>query len=562
MSFEAKNDFVYELFNRKVYYIPRNQRKYVWEKRNWKELFDDIDIAANIKKPSHFIGSIVLKDEGRKKGIPTYNIIDGQQRIITLTIFLTSIMYLLKKEEMIEDFNGTKQYVFAKDDKDKEIIMVSLETYASFEYIINQIVKTPPSDMQNTSSASFFGELLLDHQKDKNIADAFIAYTTYINEKMQLSTDQKQYLINIRDALLKTSYVSIIATSEEDSYTIFEILNARGLELEDYELLKNYIMRYLQPEGDRDKAKELWSNIENKLGKNMAKFIKHYAVHKYGYDENDRSSYKMIQSKSKGTNTQELLIDIIKKSEYYLKLVNPIESGGEKNCSPLEYKIYYFFKRKRQEQMRPILLSLISQTNTGKLSKAKYEKAISYLYKFFICYNLIGKENSNRIADTIYKYANKIENSYTDELLDEFLASLHKKLPPKENFINAFKDIGWSNHSKYFSGSKEKERVKIVLEIYEHYIAGKCDDLFTVEHVNPDSHDLLNGRIGNLIPLEEKLNDKCKDKDISAKADIYSDSGYKSARDLSKRIKLNQFDIDKRTEKLAEIFYDKILNFS
>ena len=62
--------------------------------------------------------------------------------------------------------------------------------------------------------------------------------------------------MQIRDALIAISYVNIISSTEEDSYTIFEILNARGLDLEDYELLKNYIMRYLQPIETRDDAKK------------------------------------------------------------------------------------------------------------------------------------------------------------------------------------------------------------------------------------------------------------------------------------------------------------------
>ena len=128
MGFQANDADIHNLFNRTRYDIPRNQRKYVWEQRNWKELFEDVAIVAeNKNQPPHFIGSIVLKDEGREQGISKYTIIDGQQRIMTLTIFLATIMYMLKIEGMDDDFNGTKQYVLAKDDKNKETIMVNAD---------------------------------------------------------------------------------------------------------------------------------------------------------------------------------------------------------------------------------------------------------------------------------------------------------------------------------------------------------------------------------------------------------------------------------------------------
>lgn len=71
----------------------------------------------------------------------------------------------------------------------------------------------------------------------------------------KLNTLENEKILQIRDAF-GISYVNIISTTEEDSYTIFEILYARGLDLEDYELLKNYIMRYLQPIETRDDAKK------------------------------------------------------------------------------------------------------------------------------------------------------------------------------------------------------------------------------------------------------------------------------------------------------------------
>lgn len=99
MSFEAKEKSVDKLLNDAIYCIPRNQRRYVWNTQNWTDIYDDVELVVDGISQSHFIGSIVLKDEGKDEGLQKYTIIDGQQRILTLTIFLASIMFMLKKEE-------------------------------------------------------------------------------------------------------------------------------------------------------------------------------------------------------------------------------------------------------------------------------------------------------------------------------------------------------------------------------------------------------------------------------------------------------------------------------
>lgn len=142
MSFDANDRKIYDLFNRNRFIIPRNQRRYVWSKRNWDELFEDISLVVCENFPAHFIGSIVLKDEGRENGLPNYTIIDGQQRIITLTILLASISYCMKINKLSEDFEGTMQYLVTKNDKAKDTIMVSSEYHEALESLINKIIKS------------------------------------------------------------------------------------------------------------------------------------------------------------------------------------------------------------------------------------------------------------------------------------------------------------------------------------------------------------------------------------------------------------------------------------
>lgn len=556
MAFNAEQKKIYELFNRKTYGIPRNQRRYVWQERNWEELFEDITYSIT-SDTSHFLGSFVLKDEGRINGLPNFTIIDGQQRIITLTIFLGSILYWLRKKKMEDDFLGTKLYVFTQDDKASETTIVKSEYHSSLESIIKLIRDMDEHEFENVSVSKLLEKGNQNPKKDKSIISAFKYYITKIDECLKMNGGNN-YLIKLRDAVVNVSYISIISTSEEDSYTIFEILNARGTELEDHELLKNYIMRYIQPEINRDKAKSIWADMEMQLGNDFKKFIKHYCTHRCKYKTNGASAYKTIQMNFKGRNTEELLNDLQKKAFYYSKLINPQE-----NCKheTVEYRVFSFFKRKRQEQLRPVLLSIIHHHEIGAIEDKLYDDTLNFIYNFYLCYNIIGEENSNKLTNVVYKYAEQIENKYEDNLLVEFSQNLKEKLPNETVFHNAFKNIGYSKFNSFYEGEKNKDKVQTVLEVLERYLnSGICMENFTIEHVLNDCECKENGQIGNLIPLEANLNQNLKNKDYQLKIEKYSDSNYKTARDFSKRFnKSESFDPNKRTEYLANLFYKKIL---
>lgn len=565
MSFDAHEEKVMGLFNRKVYSIPRNQRRYVWNTDNWQELYDDVQSVVNGLLQSHFIGSIVLKEDPIYNGLPHYSVIDGQQRIITLSIFLGSIMFWMKKKNMNNDFNGTIPYLIAKDDKANDIVMVTTENNGSLENIIQAIVNLDDDSTKKKTVTSLVDGNILN-KSDKIIGDAFKFYLNKIGDQIKDKQNSEEILIGLRNAVRDISFVNITATTEEDSYTIFEILNARGLDLEDHELLKNYIMRYIQPERDRDKAKVEWHKIEESLGStNIIKFVRHYTIHRYGdyRSKFETSDYKIIQDRNRGKRTWDLLMDLEKKSSYYLKLVSPSRVEDSANCTDLEYRIFSFFKKKRHEQMRPVLLSLITKKEEGDLDENLYEKTIKFLYNFYICYNIIGEENSNRLTNIVNKFSAKINRDCSEEIIQMFVDELRSKLPSKDMFINAFKNVGWSHHSSIYEGEKNKTRVQTVLEVFERYNnANFCLENFTIEHILPDSSSPENGQIGNLIPLEENYNLSCKDKELNDKMAIYQNSVYASTRMFANRYKTREFDPAKRSERMAEMFYDEILKLS
>lgn len=551
MSFEAKERAVDKLLNDSIYYIPRNQRRYVWTVDNWNDMYDDVLLVADGIASSHFIGSIVLKDEGKDEGLSKYTVIDGQQRILTLTIFLVAIMFVMKKRNLMDDFGGTQKYLVAKDIKNRYREIVYPEYHLSLPKMVNYILDAEQEDISAKSITAFANYCTVSSSKDKNIIDAFKFFASKVTE---LETDK---LLAVRDAIIGIGYVNIISSTEEDSYTIFEILNARGLDLEDHELLKNYIMRYLHPIERRDDAKRIWEEIESNLGRYIQPFFRHYAIHKYNYNNDKKKGmtvYKSIQSATKGRRVNELLDDIRLKSIYYARILTPDTEDRT------EFDVLTFFRRNRVEQFRPLILSLMHQYRDENITKEKYHSTLKFLYTFFVCYKIIGEENSNKLSDTVYKYAYQIETDFSIEKIDECIASLRDKLPTLPSFTNSFKNIGYSNHWGLYSDSKSKERCKLILELIEQYISGREVNMdVTIEHILPDSQSVDNSQIGNLFLLEERLNRRCKDKPLAEKIPIYNESVLMCPRGFTQRYQDREFVPEERTAFLARLIYNNIL---
>lgn len=556
MAFLAEQKPISILLTNNILGIPRNQRNYVWKKENWQDLLSDIKfVVQNGHEKNHFIGSVVLKQENAINGLNRFTIIDGQQRIITIILFLASIMKLFQEMDMKEDFDGTLQYLISKDRKGQEYCILSSENHIFLDDFVTRVVMYEyKKDIRELIKICAVNKMT-----ENNIVNCVLYFYENIKSDYSKMEDVKSYLISMRDAILDTNCVRITADTEEDSYTIFEILNARGQSLADHELLKNYIMRYILPKNEVDVVKKKWEQLENDLGTSINRFFKHYTTHKVQSTIKEQI-YRILQKTFQKDKVSELMDDIVLKSKYYQTILKPEKDGDNKNCSPIEYDVLKFFKDKRAEQFRPILLSLMRNRDDKTITITKYEETLRFLYSFFICYNIIGEEKSNKLEDVIYKYAPILENNYTEEELNNFINNIKKKTPSLQIFIERLKTIGWSNHYDFYKTSKNKERVKIILEIVEKHLSQR-DEVgnFTLEHVLPDSSHIKNALIGNIILLESNINNNCKNKDIAEKLSYYRNSNFKMPRNFAQRYSNTEFNPVIRAENIAKMIYSEIL---
>ena len=235
-------------------------------------------------------------------------------------------------------------------------------------------------------------------------------------------------------------------------------------------------------------------------------------------------------------------------------------NNNEEGISEVD-RVFKYMLANRSLLFRPVYLSLLHQNELGNLSEENLIKTLKCIQYFFVCYNLISKETSNKISEGIQKYAERLENSYSNEVLKQFLSHLKNRMPTKEEFRNTFKLIGYSNHCEYYHDNKNRQRSEMALRILEQIKSGGADvHSFTLEHILPDSQDRENAIIGNLIPLEANLNELCADKSLAEKIHIYDRSNFTTTRNFANRFRGSEssYKIDIRTNRMADELYDEI----
>lgn len=549
MAFETKKIQIQEIFSDRIYKIPRNQRKYVWTKSNWSELMNDLQFAME-SNSEHFLGSIVLSDEKTlSTNIERYEIIDGQQRIITSIIIICVVAQLFLEHSRANNFEPIRGLLVKKD---------ILDASKSYFVLDENANKTAKSFIKNIYNQDAENPKLKDNllegidRSDKAIIDCFLFF--YENISQYVGNDNEK-LLNFYNTLLKVRLVRIDASNEEDAYTIFEILNARGVALEDYELLKNFIMRYYQPKSGIDEIKERWAHLDVQLNANFKNFLIHYTNHKYEekVDKKENTPYKIITRNIRKQNNItycviNLLDDIEINAGYYARIIDP--SNAKNNL--IERTVFSFLKKRRQQQFRPLILGLMQAQDQHKITETIYNKSLQYLFVFFTCYNIIGEENSNKIEDIILKYSKKFAQDCNDASIEEFKASIEAKLPEKMDFIKSFESKGFSSgHHQFFEGTKNGDRAKIVLMLRELLAGGNLDFDFTIEHIISDAEP-NSYMYGNLLPLEKELNEQVRNLPINRKLPYYQQSKYMLTKSFNKL----QLECDHETYEIANQIYN------
>jgi uncharacterized protein with ParB-like and HNH nuclease domain len=571
-SFEADDKTIKEiLFGQRKFRVPRYQRPYAWGLEEAAEFW--MDLTTN--QEPYFMGSFVFCTENEKTTGFT-EIIDGQQRLLTITIFMSVLRDLAGQIDKETAQRIQRQDIAIEDREGKQSFrLIPDESIAPF---IGEFIQTSnPKIKDATASTVEQGRVLCNY-------DYFYKRIQEILDKIDSNKAKLDRLIDLRKQVGELVVVDIELAREEDAYEIFETTNARGIDLSVSDLLKNLIFSKMPASSTRDTAKEKWVQIGNNIlasGSELRRFIRYYWLSKYSF-VTEKRLYREIRNTIKDWNV--FLDDLYVASEIYNSLIVPDESNYDnlKNGDKI-YDSLLALSLMDVSQCYVLLLSIIR--NIDKLGMDP-TRIIGIIEKFTFMYSVVCKLPTNKIEKIYSRCSIDLETAIKEvpsnklvgtinSILAKLEDTLRKETPRYAVFRDSFDGFCYKN------SEKSRSLIKYALDqIDKQYGTREYKinfNIVNIEHILPQNPDLAWGLsrskispyvnlLGNLTLLSEKINSKVQNKIVSEKLSDFKNSEIAITKLLVADLEKNghvwgKDQIYSRQEDLAKLSYDKIWAF-
>jgi len=418
MELHAYTRTISDLFSvKRKYVVPRFQREYSWTKEQVSELWEDIvsnifiEQDSAIRHEEYFIGSLVLVGDDKSSH---HLIVDGQQRLTTITILLSVLcdrFLEIKKKNIAEAIY--ENYIAGKDDNGEYYFKLENETPKPFfQTRIQHITKE-----QTLTASSREEHVLLASYNDLYTYTAEVSLNEHF-KKGNVNLTYEEQLKAVRDQVVKYLKVIFITVAEEDeAYTIFETLNARGMNLSFVDLIKNTLFKSLRNTHPDDDAKTKWKNIRHIISSRddvgtIETFMRHWWLARYSYVSAGKlyQSFKSIWKKGK-IDAKQFIKDLSKDADLYIKISSPLnEDFPQQEQLPIlntlkALKVFGVI------QHRPFLLSLFRARERKLIKQKKLMSTLSFLESFHFVFNAVCSMRASGIDGSYSKAARDLHNA-------------------------------------------------------------------------------------------------------------------------------------------------------
>ena len=328
----------------KRYVIPVYQRKYDWKEDNCRQLYEDLKKIIRDNRDSHFFGSIVSSVIGN--GASTeYHIIDGQQRLTTVTLLLLAIRNLIRQKK-------TAAQEGRLDDQINDRFLVS--PWAKED----DRIKLRPVKSDREALARLFGEEE-DYDPASNLT---LNYRFFCDQifKEEISVD------DLFAAIGKLEIISITLDQGDNAQLIFESLNSTGLALTEGDKIRNFILMGQQPKEQNKLYDTYWTIIERCTGKDVSGFVRDYLSIKRQVTPTVSNVYRAFKDYAEKAQLpmDELLDDMRRYARFYEKLLTCKSGLNDKKLDDCLYRM----ARLEIVVTRPFLMEVLRLNQDGKLS--------------------------------------------------------------------------------------------------------------------------------------------------------------------------------------------------
>ncbi|MFR2774426.1 MAG: DUF4268 domain-containing protein [Anaerostipes sp.] len=451
----------------KRYVIPVYQRKYDWKYENCRQLYDDLKKIVIDGRDSHFFGSIVSAVVPNGSKIE-YHIIDGQQRLTTITLLLLAIRNLIAQGKVSTDEGKL-------DEQISQRFLVS--PWASED----DKIKLRPVKSDREALVKLFGdEEDYDHSSNLTINYKFF-YDMLLKEEVPVA--------DLYAAIGKLEIISITLDQGDNAQLIFESLNSTGLALTEGDKIRNYVLMGLPAQHQTKYYDTYWAKIEKCTANDVSGFVRDYLSIKQQVTPTVSNVYKAFKNyvESVSLPIDTLLTDLLRYARFFEKLLTCKSGLKEQKLDDCLYRLM----RLEIVVTRPFLMEVLRLHQDGKLTTDDVLRIFliteNYLFRRNICE--VPTNALNKIFLNLNKEIIRYDNTADDYVSKFIYAFLSKKesgrFPDDAEFKRAL-----SEKQVYQMRGKYKA---YLFERFENYGTIETKDVYThldnnvytIEHIMP-----------------------------------------------------------------------------
>ncbi|QPR32957.1 DUF262 domain-containing protein [Delftia acidovorans] len=540
-----------------TYLIPRFQRPFSWDKENVEEFW--IDSTAEVKK-DYFIGAIVSYNISSS----SYGLVDGQQRLTTITIALCAIRDKFMELGHAALGKGVHRLIETRDLNDQAQFVLKTETSYPYLQAKIQSLEKEEADIEAGEEEKAIGvayQTLAGFIKDG--LEAVVANSEPAKAKVAV----RKWLEQARNKLLALKVISITLDNQDDAYLIFETLNTRGKDLTAADLAKNHFLRLLPNKGKAlDRPKDHWKEIQTTLDDairpiQIKTFLHHYWLSKYPF-ATEKQLFKAIKDEVTSLNVKDVMDELRSDAVLYRGIAEP---GGlslwNKATRDVEDSLLCISDVLNIQIANPLLLTVLRLYKAKRLKDGQVRELFSLVERYHFMYTTISAQPSSGGVGLMYAaharaIANAVDSNAMGICITDFKKKIVSKVPSRETFISKFKQLSYQN-------PRQREVIRYTLwKIYKKINSAVDVDRSTVsiEHLMPQAGgSALVHNIGNLLVVPVKFNGEVLgDKPFPQKKELLTKHGYTLEPEILAATAWTDGSIEQRANRLAEYAYDTV----
>lgn len=506
----ASDQPLHQLFSHESlvsYEIPRYQREYSWGKTNWDELFDDI--LESDQATGHFLGTIIsLSRTTPNVNEPVYELIDGQQRVTTLSLLMCGLFSLLRehRDQMVDEqlaafINLKSQLVLRNSDAPRLRLQQQNSNDEDYRFLL-------------------FSHGLLEHAKrpknfgNRQISRAFKHLVKKIQQSYGLESSTNpdltlvSYCFSFLERVKQATIVNIVVGSHSNAFLLFESLNNRGMPLTPVDIMKNALLAEASRTGySEDRAFDRWQELLTDLGDNYAvqeRFLRQYfnafrvdLVQGGSSQIATKSNLVRLYEQAIRGNVDKFLSRILQAGTAYRQILGRGEdSDGGSDLA----RAFRALSRSQGAPSYMLPMAIMLREGDDRLSDDQLASVVRLLAVFFVRRNLTNTPPTYRLNRLFMEIVDAVRGLSPESVLEAVRSLLRAESASDEMFAEQLRgDVYAENRDMARFVLSSLEESKFTRENERDLWQMKGENyVWTIEHVLPQSSKLPDQWVADL----------------------------------------------------------------